>query len=51
MIRTFFGIFVLLMIATGCASYKSNTSLSVTSETEKYGNQTIELNRSVEAVK
>lgn len=46
----YFGIFVVLMLCIGC-SYKASTKLSVQSENEKYGNQTIEIERNTEAGK
>ena len=50
-VRSFyFGIFVILMLCIGC-SYKASTKLSVQSENEKYGNQTIEIERNTEASK
>ena len=46
----YFSIFVVLMLCIGC-SYKASTKLSVQSENEKYGNQTIEIERNTEASK
>lgn len=47
-IACFFPIFFAL---TACTTWKSTTAVSVKSESAKYGNQTIELNRTLDASK
>ena len=44
-------LFAVLLIAPSCTTWKSTTDLTVQSQSERLGNQTIDLHRTLDATK